>query len=135
VDRKPGSVITEVTTAIHLGRQLLAVSSSLPGNQGERATPRWRTIFFPAWLCFQWGLPSHISHLTCWWALTSPFHPYPLSGRSTFCCTIPDLTAGRCYRPLCSTKPGLSSRSTCEPAAIQSTCNPQSLFWNNPVKC
>ena len=29
--------------------------------------------------------------------------------RFTFCCTVPDLTAGRRYRPLCPTKPGLSS--------------------------
>ena len=37
MDRKPGSVITEVTTVIHLGRQLLAASSSLPESQRERA--------------------------------------------------------------------------------------------------
>src|SRR6202040_4349364 len=23
------------------------------------------------------GLPSHRSHLRCWWSLTPPFHPYP----------------------------------------------------------
>ena len=27
--------------------------------------------------CSRWGLPSHSSHLECWWSLTPPFHPYP----------------------------------------------------------
>ena len=26
--------------------------------------------------CSGRGLPSHRSHLRCWWALTPPFHPY-----------------------------------------------------------
>jgi len=26
--------------------------------------------------CSKWGLPSQPSHPGCWWALTSPFHPY-----------------------------------------------------------
>ncbi len=28
------------------------------------------------WPCTRWGLPSQVSHLTCWCALTAPFHPY-----------------------------------------------------------
>jgi len=40
VDHKPGSVITKSDEmVIHLGWQLLATSSSLPGNQRERVTP------------------------------------------------------------------------------------------------
>jgi len=30
----------------------------------------------PAWPCSRWGLPSQTGHPACWWALTSPFHPY-----------------------------------------------------------
>lgn len=36
-----------------------------------------------------------------------------LVGRFTFCGTVPSLTTGRCYRPLCSAKPGLSSVRAC----------------------
>ena len=40
-----------------------------------------------SWPCSRWGLPSHASHLTCWWSLTPPFHPYrsTLAGRSAVC--------------------------------------------------
>ncbi len=64
------------------------------------------------WSSSGWGLPSRPSHPGRWCALTAPFHPYhaPLScqgttrivRRSAFCCTFPDLAAGRRYRPSCS---------------------------------
>lgn len=45
--------------------------------------------------------------------LPPPFHPYPRSqrprGRFAFCCTFPNLSAGRRYRPSRSLEPGLSS--------------------------
>jgi len=31
----------------------------------------------PIWSCSGWGLPSSRRHRRNWWALTSPFHPYP----------------------------------------------------------
>jgi len=71
------------------------------------------------WSSSEWGLPSRSCRHDHWCALTAPFHPYhareaPMALRAVrrfaFCCTCPSLTAGRCYRPLCSTEPGLSSR-------------------------
>jgi len=32
----------------------------------------------PIWFCSRWGLPSPRRHRRDWWALTSPFHPYPV---------------------------------------------------------
>jgi len=32
----------------------------------------------PIWSCSRRGLPSPRRHRRGWWALTSPFHPYPL---------------------------------------------------------
>jgi hypothetical protein len=70
----------------------------------------------------KWGLPSHPSHLGCWWSLTPPFHPYlrPLKvpgtssvgqRRSVFCGTVPRVTPGGCCPPPCSAESGLSSTS------------------------
>lgn len=106
---------------IYLGTSLLTHSSSLPESQTRRTiTWQWRTVAFPSvWPCSGWGLPSHCSHLQCWWALTPPFHPYLPTAteattrrRSILCCTFPSLAAGRRYRPSCSVEPGLSSRGS-----------------------
>jgi hypothetical protein len=43
--------------------------------------------------------------------------------RFTFCGTVPSLSAGRRYRPLCPAKPGLSSASTRPAATIWPTDN------------
>jgi len=32
----------------------------------------------PIWFCSRRGLPSPRRHRRGWWALTSPFHPYPV---------------------------------------------------------
>jgi hypothetical protein len=108
------------TAIIPLGRQLLAASSSLPGSRNEPDR-----LMLPVWPCTGWGLPSQASHPACWCAFTAPFHPYRRSRqpsaqsgdgwrllrRFTFCCTIPDLTAGGRYPPPCPAVPGLSSRA------------------------
>ena len=39
----------------------------------------------PSWSCSRWGLPSHPSHLGCWWSLTPPFHPYRPQLRPAVC--------------------------------------------------
>ena len=57
-------------------------------------------IEFTGWACYQ-------VHR---WALTPPFHPYPINGAVYFCCTCPAVARGRCYRLSCSVKPGLSSQ-------------------------
>src|SRR2546422_2779440 len=44
------------------------------------------------------------------WALTPPFHPYPLdTGRSVFCGPVRRLTAPRRYLAVCPAELGLSS--------------------------
>jgi len=45
------------------------------------ATPAGNRKTLPAWPCSGRGLPSRGSHLSRWWALTPPFHPYPLRRR------------------------------------------------------
>jgi len=51
-------------------------------RSSAQAPPRGRSRpTKPSWPCSGWGLPSHPSHLGCWWSLTPPFHPY-LRGRS-----------------------------------------------------
>jgi len=73
---------------ISLGRRLPAASSDLPEGQTGRTSPRRRQVVAKtprraaalpsAWSCSGWGLPSQAGHPACWWALTSPFHPYLL---------------------------------------------------------
>jgi len=65
--------------AIHLGRLLPDASSNLPGSIGRAALKR-----FPIWSCTGWGLPSSRCRHRDWWALTSPFHPYPEKFRWIF---------------------------------------------------
>src|SRR5699024_9352708 len=95
----------EVT--IHLDAPLLGASSSPPvlhRASSPQTTPhappcdgRGRAAPRP---CSQWGLPSRDSRLPRWCALTAPFHPHPpytaktVGGRSTFCCTCPQVTLG-----------------------------------------
>jgi len=57
---------------IHLGPPLPTASSGLPGSLERAALLR-----SPIWPCTGWGLPSCRCHHRHWWALTSPFHPYP----------------------------------------------------------
>ena len=55
-----------------------AVANGLPCTHGatypdaQAGSPRTR----PVRSCSGWGLPSHASHLACWWSLAPPFHPY-----------------------------------------------------------
>ena len=68
------------------------------------------TMATPVWSCSGRGLPSRNSHLSLWWSLTPPFHPYrPESRRSTLCGTISRISPGGCYPPPCSVEPGRSS--------------------------
>ena len=52
------------------GRRCRRPLAAYPGARAGRP----RTL--PVWPCSGWGLPSHASHLTCWWSLAPPFHPY-----------------------------------------------------------
>ena len=66
--------------------------------------------------CSRWGLPSHPSHLGCWWSLTPPFHPdQPCGWRSVLCGTVPRVAPGGCCPPPCSVESGLSSAPVREP--------------------
>ena len=113
---KPGFVITEVMMVIHLGRQLLAASSSLPESQRERAA--LGVLAYPSFL---FGFASNGVYLATQVTLHAGEllpHRFTLTylhRRFAFCCTCPDQTinylAGRRYRPSRSVKPGLSSRS------------------------
>ncbi len=79
------------TSIIYLGSRSRATSIDLPSGSGgqpfttfrppeaDRMVPRYTWSFSP------WGLPSRTARAARWWALTPPFHPYPLrSGRSPF---------------------------------------------------
>ena len=50
----------------------------LPSCLGRAALKRMctHTVWYALLPCSRWGLPSQASHLTCWCALTAPFHPY-----------------------------------------------------------
>ena len=94
-------------TVIHLGRLSPAASSSLPGCSAGHA------------IASLFGLASGGVYRAASVASRAvrsyrTLSPLPVSSsdhrRFAFCCTCPSLTAGRCYRPLCSTEPGLSSR-------------------------
>ena len=67
------------------------------------------------WSCSRWGLPSSRRHQRDWWALTSPFHPYPirwmghLIRRFPFCGTFLLVTETGRYPAPCPVEPGLSS--------------------------
>ena len=88
-------------------------------------TRRAATMMHPVWSSSGWGLPSRSSHPERWCALTAPFHPCHAARsdgdvairnhepvrRSALCCTFPNLTAGRRYRPSCPSEPGLSSHA------------------------
>ena len=50
-----------------------------------RPTREFRRTAFkhsPIWSCTGWGLPSYPGHPGYWYALTTPFHPYPALGCS-----------------------------------------------------
>ena len=53
-------------------------------------------------------MPGTLPHRR--WSLTPPFHPYLLSRRYHFCCTILRVTSTGRYPASCPVKPGLSSR-------------------------
>ena len=104
-------------------RLLVASIATYPGvgDAGRLARSAEADRLHPVWSSSGWGLPSQSSHPDCWCALTAPFHPYHAPGltaeaieppavrRSALCCTFPDLTVGRRYRPSCPAEPGLSS--------------------------
>ena len=54
--------------------------ATYPGASCEQHSNGVRGPGGPSWSCSRWGLPSHPSHLGCWWSLTPPFHPYPVAG-------------------------------------------------------
>ncbi|SDB05071.1 hypothetical protein SAMN05660653_00260 [Desulfonatronum thiosulfatophilum] len=58
---------------IPLGQGLLPASSNLPEDFDRAGLKRP-----PIWSCSERGLPSLPRHRGNWWALTPPFHPYPV---------------------------------------------------------
>jgi len=70
---------------IHLGHLLPGASCSLPEGMkaGSFLIAEGRSCL-PIWPCSGWGLPSYPGHPGYWWALTSPFHPYPAARGGLF---------------------------------------------------
>ena len=107
---------------IHLGPPLPMASCDLPAGLASGPLSCLGPCE-PTWSSSGWGLPSHRSHLRCWWSLTPPFHPYPdHSGRFAFCGTVPRVAPGGRYPPPCPVEPGLSS--TTYVAAIARSARP-----------
>ena len=119
---KPGSVLVE-TSDSHLSRMPIAwhlKRSTRTCKRGEQ--PRAMTSIAPFCLTLLrvgFTQPTESPQLLVSFYLT--VSPLPLANqrRSTFCCTCPNQPiprrarrelAGRRYRPLCSSEPGLSSR-------------------------
>jgi len=74
---------------MNLGRDLRHASCDLPGSRdepGRFVSPNMAETTCGncplIWSCTWWGLPSRPGHPNRWWALTSPFHPYPLQERT-----------------------------------------------------
>jgi len=128
--------------AIHLGGRLLDPSSGPPGGRLAVGIHRRSGMVAgslpPARPCTRWGLPSQAGHPTCWWALTSPFHPYHPANtewRSGFCGTFPGFSAGGCYPPPWSrgARTFLSpSNQKWRPAAISSALSSKSIIRTRP---
>jgi len=80
--------------------------------------------------CSRRGFPSlRCCHLN-WWALTSPFHPYPGICRDgfPFCGTFLGVAPTPCYGAPCPVELGLSSPSDFQP--VGATTRP-ALTYNN----
>ena len=111
---------------IHLRLPLPTAWCGLPADV-ERAARLLEPVSRFTWPCSGWGLPSHASHLACWWSLTPPFHPYQdFSWRFAFCGTVPRVTPGGRYPPPCPMESGLSSIGS-SPTAITQPTRP--LRW------
>ena len=106
---------------IHLRPPLPTAWCGLPADI-ERAARLLEPVSRLTWPCSGWGLPSHASHLACWWSLTPPFHPYQdRSWRFAFCGTVPRVTPGGRYPPPCPVESGLSSIGVTPTAITQPT--------------
>jgi len=98
---------------IYLGGASPRPSSDLPegANEAGHLSP-------PIWSCSRRGLPSRRSRLRRWWALTSPFHPYPRNEfrrRSILCGTVPGIAPAGGYPAPYPLEFGLSSAPLEEP--------------------
>jgi hypothetical protein len=74
---------------IHLGPPLPMGSSDLPGGRcpDESEHRAGSPLRLPIWSCTARSLPGRACHHTRRCALTAPFHPSPVKGWFTFCCT------------------------------------------------
>jgi hypothetical protein len=105
--------------AISLGRRLPAVSSDLPGRfcgPDQPATVSRASscaVLLPVGFAEPGQSPGLLVRS---YRTVSPLPgarpaSRPFTGRFTFCCTVPVLTDGGYYPPLCPVEPGLSSAS------------------------
>jgi len=96
---------------IYLGPRLLEGTSDLPGSLGRAVLtlPTMSEGRFPMWPCSRRGLPSTRHRCRIWWALTSPFHPYPFRGGLLFCGTVHGVAPCPVSGPPCPAELGLSS--------------------------
>ena len=108
-------------TVIYLRSQLLATLSNLPESRPSRADSRdgFAETDRSLALCLILLRAGFTEPTESPRSLVSSYltvSPLPriselIVRRYAFCCTVPNLTAGRRYRPLCPAKPGLSSPS------------------------
>ena len=76
--RRPVSRILSTDDHLSEAHRCRCAHATYPGASREQRSGgvRSRPWGRPSWSCSEWGLPSHPSHLGCWWSLTPPFHPY-----------------------------------------------------------
>ena len=76
--RRPVSRILSTDDHLSEAHRCRCAHATYPGASREQRSSgvRGRPWGRPSWSCSGWGLPSHPSHLGCWWSLTPPFHPY-----------------------------------------------------------
>ena len=98
---KPDSVSLTIVV-IHLERFLQISSSDLPKKHCRNQ------YSFSYLVLLQVGFAMPFILLWMRWALTSPFHPYPIR-RYIFCCTFPRVSPAGSYPALFSVESGLSS--------------------------
>ena len=119
-NKKKTTPVSRVLYPACAGFHHLSMRPTLRGRTGHPSMQREKKIKPSAHSRFTWsyspqGLSEPTSYLRCWWALTPPFHPYPVcTWRFKFlqhylssCCFRHDAPAF--HRVRCPLQPGLSS--------------------------
>ena len=116
--RKPGSVVDN-----HSSRHSVTAMLKQPTRIQREARQQDSYLVL---LQVGFTLPRLLPAARC--ALTTPFHPYLLRRRYTFCCTFRRLAPPRRYLAPCPLEPGLSSRSEPSDCLADSQCKTTARF-------